>query len=82
MNYANLILNDELVLFANAYKCPLEKRQGNCVLAKISNSQHDVARIYNNVKSLDSIEKTTLANSCKDCQRRCTNRELQFQVMT
>jgi hypothetical protein len=62
------MLGPEIVIFANAYSCPLNDRSVSCAL--IHFVEVGVQNIYTVVKDLEVEEKLRLVRDCQRCQEK------------
>ena len=61
-----MILDDNIVVFANTYSCPLNKRLDDCVFNKLT--QTDKNKLYETIVKINEGEKKELVDKCQDCQ--------------
>jgi hypothetical protein len=60
------MLSPEIVIFANAYKCPLNTRCSDCAFDHLVDM--NIQEVYRTIKALDEREQFSLVQECKVCQ--------------
>ena len=61
------MLEPEIIIFANTYKCPLDKRCENCVFNNLVNVP--IHQSYHEIKALAPNERNSLVQECQNCQK-------------
>ena len=62
-----IMLSSEIILFANAYSCPLGKRCEDCTLKNLS--EVPLAHIYRGICKLGHDERDDYVADCLKCQK-------------
>ena len=61
------MLDAEIILFANAYSCPLGTRCKDCVLKGLIDVP--LSNVYEEVGKLSHVDRGVLVKDCEKCQR-------------
>ena len=61
------MLEPEIIIFANSYKCPLDKRCSDCVFNNLTNIP--IHQIYHEIRALEPEDRCALVAECESCQR-------------
>ena len=69
------MLESDIIIFANSYKCPLGKRCEGCVLQTLSEIPKQ--DLYTTIQGMSNSEKNELVAKCESCQEKNSFFELQ-----
>ena len=60
------MLKSEIVIFANSFRCPLDKRCQGCVLQELS--ELPMGDLYVEIQKMDDVSRGSLVAQCENCQ--------------
>lgn len=61
-----MIVDNSIFIFANSYRCPLDKRCDDCVFDEMSKMNKQ--ELYKSILEMDKKSQDTMVKQCESCQ--------------